>query len=200
MRHATPLIATLALACTTATAAPITYELDPSHTYPSFEADHMAGVSVWRGKFNSSKGQVVLDREAGTGSVEVTVDIASVDYGHDEMNEHAKAKDLLDATAFPTATYKGTLAAFKDGKPTRVDGSLTLHGVTQPLALEIRSFKCMPHPMMKRELCGADAYATFDRSAFGIDAGKDYGFDMTVTLRIQVEALAAEATASAAKE
>lgn len=188
-RRHTLLLASLLAACGHAVAAPVTYELDPAHTYPSFEADHMGGVSVWRGKFNSSKGQVVLDREAGTGTVEATIDIGSVDYGHDEMNTHAKAKDLLDAAAFPTATYKGTLAGFANGAPTRVDGELTLHGVTKPLALEIKSFKCIKHPMEARELCGADAYTTFDRSDFGIDAGKDYGFDMTVTLRIQVEAL-----------
>jgi len=74
-----------------------------------------------------------------------------------------------------------------------VDGMLTLHGVTLPLTLQIRSFKCMPHPLLKRELCGADALATFQRDAFGMDAGKDYGFDMTVTLRIQVEAIAVPA-------
>ena len=68
-------------------------------------------------------------------------------------------------------------------------GELTLHGVTRPLDLTIDRFKCIPHPLHKRELCGADALGTFRRDEFGIDAGKDYGFDMNVTLRIQVEAV-----------
>lgn len=182
----------LGLVAATATAAPVTYEIDPAHTYPSFEADHLAGLSVWRGKFNSSSGSVTLDREAGTGTVRIAVDIASIDFGHDEMNEHARKPDLFDAAAFPTATYTGTLAGFRDGKPTRVDGELTLHGVTKPVVLTIRTFKCMPHPMHQRELCGADASATLDRADFGISAGKDYGFDMAVPLRIQVEAVAVE--------
>ncbi|MGO4776415.1 YceI family protein, partial [Lysobacter sp. 2RAB21] len=38
-----------------AAAAPVTYKIDPSHTYPSFDADHM-GLSTWRGKFNKSEG------------------------------------------------------------------------------------------------------------------------------------------------
>ena len=76
-----------------------------------------------------------------------------------------------------------------------MEGELSLRGVTRPLALEINSFKCMPHPLHRRELCGADAVATFQRDAFGIDAGKDYGFDMTVTLRIQAEAVAVDAAA-----
>jgi polyisoprenoid-binding protein YceI len=66
---------------------------------------------------------------------------------------------------------------------------LTLHGVTKPLALKINSFKCIPNPMTKRETCGADVYATFDRDEFGLDAGKAYGFSMEVVLRIQVEAI-----------
>ena len=64
--------------------------------------------------------------------------------------------------------------------------------MTRPVALKVNSFKCVPHPMLKRELCGADVVGTFNRDEFGIDAGKAYGFRMDVTLRIQVEGLAAE--------
>lgn len=189
----------LALLAGAAVAAPTTYKIDPSHTYPSFEADHMGGLSTWRGKFNKSEGSIVLDKQAGTGTVDVTVDTTSVDYGLDAMNEHANKAELLDTGKFPTATYKGKLAGFKDGKPTKVEGALTLHGVTKPLELSIGKFKCMPHPMFKREVCGADASGTFQRDQFGIGAGKDWGFSMDVTLRIQVEAIAEEAAAAKAE-
>ena len=181
------LAAALSLSAAATVAAPAVYEIDPAHTFPSFEADHM-GISVWRGKFNRSSGQITLDRQAQTGSVDVVIDTTSIDYGRDEMNEHARNDTLLDTAKFPQATYKGTLVDFRDGAPTRVKGELTLHGVTRPVDLTIRRFKCIPHPLNKRELCGADAYGDFQRDAFGIDAGKDYGFDMTVSLRIQVEA------------
>jgi len=184
--------AILVVGSVTAAAAPTTYELDPAHTYPSFEGDHLGGVSVWRGKFNQSTGKVTLDRAAGTGTVDVTIDVASVDFGHDEMNKHALSADFFDVAKFPTATYKGTLGGFVDGLPTTLTGNLTMHGVTKPVSLKINKFKCMPHPMLKRELCGADALGTFDREAFGLSAGKAYGFDMNVTLRIQAEAVAAE--------
>jgi polyisoprenoid-binding protein YceI len=174
-----------------AQAAPVAYKIDPSHTYPSFEADHM-GVSVWRGKFNKSEGTVVLDKKAGSGTVEVTIDTKSIDFGLDAMNEHANKPELFDTGKFPTATYKGKFADFVAGAPTRVDGELTLHGVTKPLSLKIAKFKCIPHPMLKRELCGADASASFQRDQFGMAAGKEYGFSMNVDLRIQVEAVAAE--------
>lgn len=173
-------------------AASTTYVIDPDHTYPSFEADHLGGLSVWRGKFNRTSGRIVLDKEAGKGEVEVDIDIAGIDFGNDGMNEAARGEMLFDSARHPQATYRGRLAAFRDGKPGEVDGELTLHGITRPLTLRIQSFKCMPHPALKREVCGADALATFERDDFGMDAGKDYGFDMTVTLRIQVEAIAAE--------
>ena len=179
----------LAFFCGAAAAAPVTYDIDPSHTYPSFEAPHM-GISMWRGKFNGSSGKIVLDKAKGAGTVEVTVDASSIDFGHDQMNEHARGADLFDVAKYPTAVYKGKLEGFVDGAPTKVVGELTLHGVTKPLELKINSFKCIPHPLHKpRELCGADALATFQRDAFGMDAGKDWGFAMDVTLRIQVEAV-----------
>lgn len=184
------------LASAAASAATATYEIDPQHTFPSFEADHLGGLSVWRGKFNKSSGKVTLDKAAGTGTVDVAIDVASVDFGLDALNEHALAPEMFDAAQYPQATYKGRLEGFADGEPTRVVGELTLHGVTRPVELEIKSFKCMPHPVLRRELCGADAFAVIQRDAFGMDAGKDYGFSMDVTLRIQIEAIAAEAPAT----
>lgn len=179
----------LLLAAAASHAGAATYVIDPAHTYPSFEADHFGGLSTWRGKFDRSSGKITLDKAAGTGSVDITVDAASVDFGLDAMNEKARSNELFDVSKYPTATYRGQLAGFANGAPTKVEGQLTLHGVTRPLELSIKSFKCVPHPLYKRELCGADAYATFKRDEFGIAAGKDYGFGMDVVLRIQVEAL-----------
>lgn len=181
----------LCTACSLSLAAPVTYDIEPGHTFPSFEADHM-GLSVWRGKFNKSSGKVVLDRAAAKGSVEITVDMDSIDYGLDIMNSKAKSPELFDAARYPTSVFKGQLDGFVNGAPTKVVGALTMHGVTKPLVLQINRFKCMPHPMLKRDWCGADALATLNRADYGIDAGKDWGFDMSVTLRIQVEAVAAE--------
>jgi len=165
------------------------YTIDPSHTYPSFEADHLGGLSNWRGKFNKSSGKVVYDKAAKTGSVDITIDTASIDFGHDKMNEHAKGADMFDVVKYPTAVYKGKLTQFNGETPGAVEGQLTLHGITKPVNLTINQFKCMQHPMLKREFCGADATGTFMRDEFGIDYGKQYGFNQRVTLRIQVEAL-----------
>jgi polyisoprenoid-binding protein YceI len=186
LRRLLPIALLLPLAVPAAT---VRYTLDPDHTYPSFEADHM-GMSTWRGKFNHSRGWVELDRAGGSGSFEVDVALDSIDFGLDTLNAWARGKDLLDLVHHShQAIYKGRLTGFVDGAPTRAEGTLTLHGITRPLALRIDHFKCMQHPMLKREWCGADALGSFDRSAFGLGAGRAYGFDMQVALRIQVEAL-----------
>jgi len=166
-----------------------TYLLDPNHTYPSFASDHMGGLSVWRGKFTKSSGTVTLDRAAKTGTVDVTIDAASIDTGNKKLDEHLIGTDFFDATKYPTATYKGTQIKFDGDTPVEVIGTLTLHGVTKPVNLKIDSFKCMPHPMLKREVCGVEASTTFDRDEFGIDGGKKYGFKMATALRIQAEGI-----------
>ena len=183
-----------AVACVTnAQAAPTRYDIDPDHTYPSFEADHMGGISVWRGKMNKSSGSVTLDKGTAQGTLDVAIDLASIDFGQEQLNGWARGNEFFNVQKFPQATYSGRFDGFDAaGRPSKVVGQLTLHGVTRPMQLDIKSFKCMPHPMLKRELCGADAYAVLKRDEFGLDAGKDWGFGMDVQLRIQVEAIAAQ--------
>ncbi len=174
-----------------ALAEPVTYEIDSDHTYPSFDTDHMGGLSKWRGKINSTSGSITMDKEAETGTVEVTMDMTSVDFGHDGLNDHVKNDAaMFDVAQYPTSTYTGELVDWEDGAPTAVEGEFTMRGETQPLRLDILSFKCQPHPQQGREVCGADATAEFSRADFGANFGENFGFDMGVTLRIQVEALA----------
>ncbi|KQY88587.1 YceI family protein [Pelomonas sp. Root1444] len=180
-----------ALFATATFAAPVTYEIDPAHTYPSFEADHM-GLSVWRGKLNKSSGTVVYDKANGSGSVDVQMDLASIDFGLDAMNAWARGKDFFDVEKNPTASYKGRFDGAIGGVPGKLVGELTLNGKTRPVTLAVHQLKCIPHPLHKRELCGADASGSFNREDFGLAAGKDYGFKMDVQLRIQVEAIAKE--------
>ena len=184
-------IAAVLLVAGAAAAAPVKYTIDPDHTYPSFEADHFGGLSTWRGKFTKTSGTIVYDKEAGSGTLDITIDPASVDTGHEKLNDHVRTgPDMLDAKKYPTATYTGKLAKFVNGAPTEVDGTLTLHGVSKPVKLKIDHFGCRPHPMKQgKEVCGANATADLNRADFGIDWGQSYGFKMDVKLAIQVEAL-----------
>lgn len=183
-----------ALLSASAVAEPVTYKILSYHTYPSFEADHGNGLSIWRGKFNITTGSIVLDRSAHAGTVELTVDMNSVNFGYAKMDEHARSADILDTAKYPTAVYKGKLTAFdSEDKPSKVEGELTLHGVTRPLTLTINRFMCKIHPILKKEECGADASATIDRTDYGIDYGvKEWNMQTWVRLSIQVEGLKAD--------
>jgi polyisoprenoid-binding protein YceI len=178
-----------ALSTGAALAAPVSYQIDPAHTFPSFEADHM-GISVWRGKMTKNSGTVVYDKDTGQGTVDIAIDPAGIDFGQDQLNAWARGKDFFNIEQFPKAGFKGRFDRVVNGQPTQLVGELSLHGTTKPMTLKIGLLKCIPHPIAKRELCGADASGSFNRDDFGLSAGKDYGFKMNVDLRIQVEALA----------
>lgn len=114
------------------------------------------------------------------------MDMASIDFGYEAMNSHAKAADILDVMKFPTAQYTGAVV-FDGDVPAAVDGSLTLHGVTKHVMLNINSFLCRTNAISKEERCGADVAASFNRDDFSVDFGKAAGFRMAVKLAIQVE-------------
>lgn len=167
------------------------YNIDPGHTYPSFEADHL-GLSFWRGKFTKTTGKVVLDRGSSTGgSIDITIEASSIDFGHAKMNENARGKDMFNVEQFPTVTYKSRALKFDGEKLVAVEGDMTLLGVTKPMPLKVTHFKCAMHAMLKREVCGVDASARFDRSDYGLSYGVPR-FSPEVKLQIQAEAIRAD--------
>jgi polyisoprenoid-binding protein YceI len=183
------LLPLLILGAASANAATATYTLDPDHTHPSFEVDHFGGLSTWRGTFKKTTGKVQYDAAAKSGAVDVLIDTASIDLAHDKLNEHVSSAEMLDVAKFPTAEYKGKFGEFSGDSPKTIVGELTLHGVTKPVTLSINSFKCFEHPMLKKQVCGADAIGSFNRADFGVNYGQQYGFKQDVLLRIQVEGI-----------
>jgi polyisoprenoid-binding protein YceI len=164
------------------------YTIDPTHTFPSIEFSHM-NISVWRGKFDRTAGTVVIDSAARTGTVDIVVDAASINFGLKEMDEKARSEDFFDVAKYPKAIYKGTLK-FNGEVPTAVEGSITLLGVTKPLKLTVNSFNCIEHPMLKKEVCGADVEGEVNWSEYGMKWSK-YGEGEAgkTKLRIQVEGI-----------
>jgi polyisoprenoid-binding protein YceI len=183
------ILSLLILGAASAGAAPATYNLDPDHTHPSFEVDHFGGLSTWRGTFKKTTGKVQYDAAAKSGTVDVLIDTASIDFAHDKLNEHVSSPEMLDVVKFPTAQYKGQFSEFSNDAPKTIVGELTLHGITKPVTLNINSFKCFEHPMLKKQVCGADAVGSFNRADFGVNYGQQYGFKQDVLLRIQVEGI-----------
>lgn len=174
-----------------AVAAPEVYTIEGGHTYPSFEVPHQ-GISWWRGKFNKTTGKIWLDRENKTGKVDITVDATTANFGLPIMDQRAQNEDWLDTKKYPTVTYKADSMTWKDGKVVQVNGQITLRGITKPLKLEVREFKCIQHRMLKREVCGADAHAEFDRRDFGM-THDIVDNDGRVRLQIEVEAIQGDA-------
>lgn len=152
-----------------ALAAPETYLIDDSHTFPRFSYSHF-GLSTQQGKFNRASGSITVDREARTGSVEIEIDMTSVNTGYPDFDDHIQAEDFLNTVEFPTATFRSTSVVFDGDTPTAVEGELTIKGITQPVTLEITRFAAMTHPMLQRPAIGADATTTILRSDF--DAGQ----------------------------
>ena len=165
------------------------YVLDSTHTYPSFEADHEGGASIWRGKFTKSSGSVTLDRVARSGTLNVKIDPASVSTGNATLDSELRSDDFFGVAKFPDAVYDGTQIRFDGDTPVEVVGTLTFHGVTRPLNLKLETFKCYANPRLKREVCGTEATATFDRGDFGVTNGKQYGYSLKTVLHIQAEAI-----------
>jgi polyisoprenoid-binding protein YceI len=166
-------------------AAPETYVIDPGHTAPRFEYSHF-GYSNQVSRFDKTDGKIVIDKAAKTGSVDVTIDTKSVNTGFPLFNSHIQGADFLDTAKYPTITYKSSKVNFAGDKVVSVDGNLTIKGITKPVTLTVTSFQCMPHPMLKKDACGANAVAKILRSDF--NAGKyapHVGDEVTLTFAVE---------------
>lgn len=176
----------IALVADSAAFAADSYTLDPTHTFPRFEISHF-GFSTHHGQFNKTTGKLVLDRAAKAGSVEITVQTASVSTGYPKLEEHLRSPDFFNVEKFPTMVFKAKTVKFNGDVPASAEGELTLLGVTKPLTLTISRVKCAPHPMLKKEACGAEVTGTLKRTDYGM---KTYVPNLgdEVALHIQIEA------------
>jgi len=168
-------------------AAPETFNVEPTHTYPRFEYSHF-GYSNQQQRFDKTSGKIVIDRAAKTGSVEVSIDTTSVNTGYALFNQHIQAEDYFDTARYPAITFKSTKVRFDGDKPVAVEGNLTIKGVTKPVTLTVTSFHSMPHPMLKKDAIGANAMTKVKRSEFNMGKNVPYVSD-EVTLTIAVEAI-----------
>jgi polyisoprenoid-binding protein YceI len=160
-----------------AVSAPETYKLDPHHTYPHFGVEHL-GVSIYWGRFDRSSGQFTIDRAAHKGSVELTVETASVSTGDNQrdgrprtLDEHLRSADFFNVAEFPQMTFKAQEVKFNGDAPAEISGSLTLLGVTKPLTLKVERWVCKDHPFSKKPMCGGNASGSLKRTDFGMKYG-----------------------------
>jgi polyisoprenoid-binding protein YceI len=151
-------------------AAPESFTIDPNHTFPMFAVSHF-GISVQRGRFDRTVGKILLDREAKSGSIEVTIDATSINMGFEDWNKHMKGEDFFNVEKFPSMIFKSTKLIFEGDKLVAADGEFILLGVSKPLRLKVSTFACTEHPMLKKLYCGAEVSAEIKRSDFGMKIG-----------------------------
>ena len=165
-----PIVAVLAgFVFQTASAEPMSYTIDSTHTLPRFEYSHM-GFSVQSSRFNKASGTITIDRSAKTGSADIVIDARSIDTGVPMLNANIQGRDLLDVINHPNITFKSSSFAFRGDELASVSGELSIKGVTRPVELTVQSFVCKPHPRLGVEACGAVATTTIKRTDFGVSA------------------------------
>jgi len=181
-------IAALATAITLslpAFAAPETFNIDANHTFTSFSYSHF-GYSIQQSRFDKTSGSITIDRAAKTGSADITIDMKSVSTGSELFNGHIKGDGFFDVEKFPTATYKSTAFKFDGDKLAAIEGALTVKGITKPVTLAVTNFHCMPHPMAKKDACGANATAKVKRTDFNLGKyAPNVGDEVTITVAIE---------------
>ncbi|MBL8352906.1 MAG: polyisoprenoid-binding protein [Burkholderiaceae bacterium] len=174
-----------------AAAQPVAYQLDPTHSFATFEILHF-DTSTIRGRFGPLSGDVQVDRAARKGRVQVVIATAEVSTGLPALDSRLRREDLLAVAAYPQAYFVAERFEFgPDGAVTAVGGVLTLRGVGQGLRLNAQRFRCYTNPLLRREVCGGDFEAELSRSAFGIHFGDPFVGD-TVRLKVAVEAIRQE--------
>ena len=179
------LVVTLAMPLT-AIAAEETYVLDPVHSQPTVEVQHM-GFSMQRVSFTKINGKVTVDRAERKGSVDVTIDTTSVRSNSERLDAHLKGEDFFNVTKYPTMSFKSSNMVFEGDKVVAVDGELTLLGIAKPVSFKVTNFVCGEQPFNKRPMCGAEVATTIRRSDWGMKYGipKVAGDDVRINIPIE---------------
>ena len=170
-------------------AGPVTYQLDPNHTFVTFEVRHF-GTSTLRGRLGPVAGEVMVDRGAKAGDLRLRIPLDTLSTGVRALDARLKEPDLFAATEYPEAYFVATRFQFDaNGGVKEVRGEFTLRGVGEPLSLYARSFACRHDDMLKRDVCGGDFTGDLKRGRFGANFGEPFVSD-DVHLVVQVEAIA----------
>lgn len=168
------------------------YQIDSAHSGAAFSVRHMMVTNV-SGRFSNLKGSVVIDEKTPANSkVEAVIDVSTVNTNESKRDGHLKSPDFFDVAKFPTMTFKST-KVYKSGEVTKVEGNLTLHGVTKPVTLTLSEVSAeVKHPM-GGFLRGATATTKISRKDFGLTwntaleaGGVAVGDEVSITLEIEL--------------
>jgi polyisoprenoid-binding protein YceI len=164
-----------------------TWMLDPGHAEIGFVGRHLVFTKV-RGRFRGVDGRVEVAADPNQTTVEVTIDMTSVDSGDDTRDDHLRSADLFDVATYPTATFRGRAQGWS-GRAGTLDGELTIKGIAKPLTLEVSHLGQVRDPW-GNDRASFSASGTLNREDWGIgwnvvlDGG---GLLVSKEVRIEIE-------------
>jgi len=164
------------------------YNIDPIHSQPMYEIQHMKGISVQHGSFAKLTGKVTLDRAAKKGTIDVTIDASTIRSHDARLDNILKGEDYFNIAKYPTMTFKSSDLKFDGDNVVGAEGELTMIGVTKPVTLKMTRFTCGENPFNKKPVCGGEATATIKRSDWGMKAGLPVSSSDDVKLILPIEA------------
>jgi polyisoprenoid-binding protein YceI len=144
------------------------YRVEPNHTRVQFTVSHM-GFTDWWGDFTGVSGSLVLDpARLAASRVEIAIPVASVATTNATLDGELRSADWFDAARFPSIRFVSTRIVRTGPARATIDGMLTLHGVTRPVALDARFVGAGLNPLSKAYTIGFNATATIRRSDYGV--------------------------------
>lgn len=146
------------------------YTVDPDHTYPHFAIDHM-GFSTLYGRFDETAGKIIMDRKNNNGFINIDIASVSINTGHIKRDNHLRSPDFLNVMEFPNIRYESKNVKFVGNDQAKVEGVLTMMGVSKPVNLSVNRIRCGVNPMSKKKTCGFEAVGEIKRSDFGSKYG-----------------------------
>jgi polyisoprenoid-binding protein YceI len=174
MGHATSRIAFLAgiaaVLAIPAAAATSNWQIDPAHSSAQFSVRHL-GISTVRGAFTSVKGTVAIDdKDVTKSSVEVTIDVSSVDTRVPDRDKDLRSDHFFDADHFATITFKSKRVEQVAPGKLRVLGDLTIHGTTKEVSLDVDGPSAPIKDPWGNQRMGINASTKISRQDFGVGA------------------------------
>jgi polyisoprenoid-binding protein YceI len=166
-----------------------TFVLDKSHTQIGFVARHLM-VSKVRGRFTDYEGTIVVADDPSESSVEVVIQAASIDTNDASRDNHVRTNDFLAVEEFPTLTFRSTKVELSPRGAWKVNGDLTVRGVTRPIVLDVEFEGVIQDPWGNQRL-GFTASGEIDRNDFGVSfnaALETGGFVVSPKVKLEIEA------------
>ncbi|HLH00082.1 MAG TPA: YceI family protein [Bryobacteraceae bacterium] len=144
-----------------------TYQIDPAHSAAHFVVRHMMITNV-RGAFNKIQGTVVYDpTDLASSSIDVSIDVASINTREDQRDTHLKSADFFDAEKFPKLTFKSNRIE-RRGDGLKLTGELTIHGIAREVVLDVDGPTAEQKDPWGNLRMGASATGKIRRSDFGL--------------------------------